>query len=204
MAVYSRWIFPRLCDFLLDRPHVARHRRELLSDVTGDVLEIGFGTGLNLPHYPEHVRKITAVDPNPGMNRLARLRAEQAETEVDVLPLRGEELPFGDGTFDTVVSTFTLCSIDAVDRAVGEVYRVLRPEGRVLFLEHGLSHEPGVRKWQRRLNPLERRLGGGCRLDKDIPAIARRQPFRRVEVREFDLEKIPKTHGHLYRGTAAK
>lgn len=204
MGFYSRVVFPHLCDFLLGRPQVARHRRELLAGATGEALEIGLGTGLNLPHYSPHVRKVTAVDPNPGMHRLACRRAARFGIEADLRPLRGEALPFKDETFDTVVSTFTLCSIDEADQAVAEVYRVLRPGGRFLFLEHGLSPDPGTAKWQRRLNPLERRLGDGCRLDKDIPALVRRQPFRSVEVREFDLERTPGTHGHLYRGTAVR
>jgi ubiquinone/menaquinone biosynthesis C-methylase UbiE len=136
----------------MKRPFIAKHRQGLLAHAYGKVLEIGFGTGLNLPHYPEQVRKITTVDPNIGMNRLAQKRIEQSGIEVDQRILRGERLPFEDGTFDCVVSTFTLCSIEKVNQAVAEIYRVLKANGRYLFLEHGLSPEPAVQKWQRRLN----------------------------------------------------
>jgi ubiquinone/menaquinone biosynthesis C-methylase UbiE len=204
VGFYKQVIFPRLCDMLLDRPFVAKQRRELLAHAHGDVLEIGFGTGLNLPHYPGRVRKITTVDPNPGMHRLAQKRLKKTRIEVDRRVLSGERLPFEDGTFDCAVSTFTLCSIEDVRQAVSEMYRVLKPGGRFLFLEHGLSPEPSVQKWQRRLNWLEMLLADGCHLDRNIKALVAAQPFSSVEVEEFYLEKTPKTHGYLYRGIATK
>src|SRR4051812_21428926 len=149
-------------------PALSEQRKRVLADVGGEVLEIGFGTGLNLAHYPQHVRRITTVDPNPGMNKLARRRAAESEIEVDHRTLSGEELPFDAGRFDCVVSTWTLCSIPDVGRAIGEVYRVLRPDGRLVFLEHGQSSDPGVWTWQRWLNPVQRVLGDGCRLDLDV------------------------------------
>ena len=204
MGFYSQIIFPRLCDLSLGRPFVAKHRRELLAKASGKVLEIGFGTGLNLPYYPEHVHKIMAVDPNLGMHRLAQKRIKQAGIEVEQKALSGERLPFEDRTFDCVVSTFTLCSIEDVRQALSEAYRVLKPGGHFLFLEHGLSPEPNVQKWQRRLNWLEMRLADGCRLDRNIRELIAAQPFSSVAIEEFDLEKTPKTHGHLYRGIAIK
>ena len=204
MGIYSQVIFPRLCDLLLGRPFVTRRRRELLAHATGDILEIGFGTGLNLPHYPAQVRKITTIDPNVGMHRRAQQRVRRSGIEVDQRVLRSEELPFGVGTFDCVVSTFTLCSIEDVAGALGEAYRVLRAGGTFLFLEHGISPQPDVRKWQRRLNWLQMRLAGGCHLDRDVRALVAAQPFASVEVDEFYLEKVPRTHGYLYRGIATK
>ncbi|MEK6259042.1 MAG: class I SAM-dependent methyltransferase [Planctomycetota bacterium] len=197
-------IFPRLCDFVLDRPFVAKHRRELLSKVDGEVLEIGFGTGLNLACYPEHVHKITVVDPNPGMQRQARSRIEQAGIEVEQRLLSSEELPFDNQVFDCVVSTFTLCSIENVGRALGEVYRVLKPGGRFLFLEHGLSSDANVQKWQRRLNWLQRRLGDNCRLDRNVRALVRKESFGNVRLDEFYLEQTPRTHGYIYKGIAMR
>jgi ubiquinone/menaquinone biosynthesis C-methylase UbiE len=204
VGFFSQVIVPRLCDLLLNKPLLARHRRELLGHAHGDVLEIGFGTGLNLPYYPERVHKLTAVDPNPGMHRLAQKRIKQARIEVDQHVLGGERLPFEDGRFDGAVSTFTLCSIEDVARALREVYRVLKPRGSFLFLEHGLSPEPGVWKWQRRLNWLQVRLADGCHLDRDIKALVAAQPFASVAVEEFYLARTPRTHGYLYRGVATK
>jgi SAM-dependent methyltransferase len=140
--------------------------RELLTHAYGDVLEVGFGTGLNLPYYRSGVHKLTAVDPNPGMYRLAEKRIKQATIEVDQYLVSGERLPFEDNCFDCAVSTFTLCSIDDVARALQEVYRVLKSRGKYLFLEHGLSPEPMVERWQRRLNRLHMRLANGCHLDR--------------------------------------
>jgi ubiquinone/menaquinone biosynthesis C-methylase UbiE len=204
MGFYAEVIVPLLCDFGLNRPFVARYRRELLAHAGGNILEIGFGTGLNLPYYPSHVRKITIVDPNIGMYRRARRRIKQAGIEVDRRSLGGERLPFEDSTFDCVVSTFTLCSIEEVTQALREVYRVLKTGGIFLFLEHGLSPHSNVQKWQHRLNWLQMRLADGCHLDRNIRALITVQPFTSVQIDEFYIEKIPKTHGYMYRGIAMK
>ena len=173
MSLYSRLIFPRLCDWAMRTPHIERLRREVLAKANGEILEIGFGTGLNLGHYPEHVRHLTAVDPGVGMTRIARRRIKMSHIDVDLRVQSGEELPFEDGRFDCVVSTWTLCSIREAGRAVSEIGRVLRPEGRYVFLEHGLGDDPGVQRWQRRLSPLQRRVADGCRLDLDVEALIR-------------------------------
>jgi ubiquinone/menaquinone biosynthesis C-methylase UbiE len=204
VGFYSQVIFPRLCDFLLRRPFLAEYRRQLLANARGNILEIGFGTGLNLPFYPGHIHQITIADPNVGMNRLAQKRITQTTIEVDQRTVSGERLPFGENSFDSVVSTFTLCSIEDVNQALKEVYRVLKPSGCFLFLEHGISPDSKVQKWQRRLNRLQMRLADGCRLDRNIRALVVSQPFSSVEIEEFYLEKSPKTHGYLYRGNAAK
>jgi ubiquinone/menaquinone biosynthesis C-methylase UbiE len=204
MGFYARVIFPRLCDFVLDNPIVAKHRRELLAGAAGQILEIGFGSGLNLAQYPEQVRSITIVDPNTGMNRRAQVRIRKSGISVDQRLLSSEQLPFPDDTFDSVVSTYTLCSIARITSALGEVYRVLKPGGRFLFLEHGLSPDPSVSRWQHRLNWLQMRLGDGCRLDRNIAGFIREQPFASLAVDEFYMDKTPKTHGYTFRGTAAK
>jgi ubiquinone/menaquinone biosynthesis C-methylase UbiE len=204
VGFYSKVIFPRLCDLCLNNRAVASHRRELLAQTHGEVLEIGFGTGLNLACYPASLRKITTVDPNPGMHRLAHKRLRQSEIDVDHRVLGGEGLPFEDCSFDCVVSTFTLCSIAQVHKALEQVYRVLKPGGRLLLLEHGLSPEPKVQKWQRRLNWLQMRLADGCHLDRNMKALVAAQPFSSAEIEEFYLEDAPKTHGYLYRGVIRK
>jgi ubiquinone/menaquinone biosynthesis C-methylase UbiE len=204
VGIDSRLIFPRLCELALNQPFVAKHRQELLADAHGEILEIGFGTGLNLPHYPSHVRKITVVDPNPGTHRKAEKRIEESRIEVDHRLLGGEQLPFDDGTFDSVVSTFTLCSIEEVERALVEVYRVLRPGGQFLFLEHGLNPDPKVQKWQRRLNWLQQQLADNCHLDRNVRELVTAQPFAGVEASEFYLEKGPRTHSYVYQGVARK
>jgi ubiquinone/menaquinone biosynthesis C-methylase UbiE len=204
MGWYSIAIFPRLCDYLLNQPFVTEHRKRLLSQAAGSVLEIGFGTGLNLPHYPQSVHRITAADPNVGMHRLAQRRIRCSTIPVDHRVSRSEQLPLADDSFDCAVSTFTLCSIPGVSQALSEVFRVLRPGGRFLFLEHGLSPDPSIQKWQRRLNWLQMHLADGCRLDRDIKQLVAAQPFCSVESSEQYLERTPKSHGYLYYGHAIK
>ena len=204
MGFYSRFILPGLCNAALDRPLVAAYRREVLADASGDVLEIGLGTGLNLPCYPDRVRRLTAIDPNPGMHRRAQALVEQSGFEVDKRIAGGEALPFDAGRFDCVVSTFTLCSIPEVDRAMAEIYRVLKPGGRFLVLEHGLSPDPKVGRWQHRLNGPQRLVGGNCHLNRDIRRLVARQPFQSLELEEFYLRKTLPTHGYLFKGAAIK
>jgi ubiquinone/menaquinone biosynthesis C-methylase UbiE len=204
MGFYSRVVFPRLCNFVLNNPRVAQHRRERLAHASGEILEIGFGTGLNLPCYPKSISRITVVEPNAGMHRLAKARIEQTGIEVDQRLLGGERLPFEAGSFDCVVSTFTLCSIEQVHQALAEVHRVLKSGGRFLFLEHGLSPEQKIQNWQRRLNWLSQLVADGCRLDRNIKELIKAQPFASVESTELYLEKAPPTHGYIYSGTAIK
>lgn len=202
MGLYADVILPRLLDWTLSHETVTRHRRAALAEARGDVLEVGFGTGLNLPHYPAAVRTLTAIDSSPAMGRLARARIAVSGIPVEQRVLDGERLPFPDETFDTVVSTFTLCSIEDVGRALAEMRRVLKPDGRFLFLEHGLSPEPRVRAWQHRLTPVQRALAGNCRLDRDIAALIEEQGFTVLRLERSYMDGVPKLSGYLYCGAA--
>jgi ubiquinone/menaquinone biosynthesis C-methylase UbiE len=202
MGLYSRYIFPRIMHWSMSRPGLAEERRIALAGVSGDVLEIGFGSGLNLPHYPPHVRKITAVDSNAGTLRLAGRQLEQSPIKVEHTVQSSERLPMSNGSFDSVVSTFTLCSIADVAAALCEVRRVLRPGGRYFFLEHGLSREPRIARWQRRFSPITRWLGEGCHLDRPIRRQVEAAGFRAVECDEHELSAMGKLGGYLYRGVA--
>jgi len=204
MGIYSRLIFPRLCDCVMRQPRLSRLRRELLSAVQGEVLEIGFGSGLNLPHYPERVRKITAVDPNPGMNAVAQKRINASSIGVDHRILSAERMPLGDATFDSIVSTWTLCSIPNVDQALKEIHRVLKPGGKFFFLEHGRSDEPAVQKWQDRLTPLNKKLADGCHLNREIKALIEKTGLNMAHLDRFYMEKAPKIFGSIYQGVALK
>ena len=204
MGIYSRVLFPWGYDFLMSSTAKDEARRAFLSGVKGEVLEIGFGTGLNLPHYPNHVQKITTVDSNPGMNAKAVKRINSSRITVDNRVLSGESLPMEDDTFDSVVTAYTLCSIDNVPQALNEIHRVLRPGGRFFFLEHGLSNDPKVQKWQHRLTPFQKVVGVGCRLDRDMRRIIEDAGFDIVELREYYMSDDPKTHGYTYQGVAEK
>ncbi|HUS40142.1 MAG: class I SAM-dependent methyltransferase [Pirellulales bacterium] len=204
MGLYSNVIFPRYYDWFIDHKHWAGYRQQQLASVAGEILEIGVGTGLNLPHYPPHVRKITTVDPNPGMNKRLQRRIDETGIAVDKHVVGSEQLPFDSETFDCVVSTITLCSIAEVEQAMQELHRVLKPGGRLLYFEHGASPDPQVYKWQRRLNWLQGKIGDGCRLDLDVRAVLETQPFASIETETFYMEKMPSTHGYMYRGVAMK
>lgn len=204
VGFYSKVILPRFYDCLMDRPFWSKYRQAQLADVSGEILEIGVGTGLNLEHYPQHVHKITTVDPNPGMNRVLQKRIVKSGIEVDQRVISSEHLPFDDAAFDSIVSTLTLCSIPNVPQAMRELFRVLRPGGRFFFFEHGLSADLAVQKWQRRLNWLQRTFADGCRLDSDIRGLLSEVPFDAIKLENFYLEKTPKTHGFIYRGEAKK
>jgi ubiquinone/menaquinone biosynthesis C-methylase UbiE len=204
MGLYSRYLFPRLMDSMLSSAEIQNLRKSVLADVQGEVFEIGFGTGLNLPHYPSNVTGITTVDPNAGAKRLAERRIAKSSIPVAHRVLSGERLPFEDESFDSVVSTFTLCSIPKVDQAVHELRRILKPQGRFYFLEHGLSEDPGIQWWQHKLTPLNRRIGDGCHLDRNAGAIIQNNGFRIEHLENFYLTKAPRFSGYIYRGTARK
>lgn len=203
MGFYSHVIFPRLMDWSMSDRTLAKYREDVLSEVSGNVLEIGFGTGLNLPHYPECVQKITTVDVNPGMNSLAQKRIEDSSIQVENKVLNGERLPMADNSFDSVVSTWTLCSIAKVDQALKEIHRVLKPGGKFFFIEHGLSDEPYIQAWQNRLNPLQKLLADGCHLNRHIEQLVKNN-FQILKLEKFYAPNIPKTHSYMYKGVATK
>jgi SAM-dependent methyltransferase len=205
MGLYGRFIFPWVLDHAMRRPPLAAQRAVVLADARGEVLEIGFGSGLNLPHYPPGVTRVVAVEPNPRVSDRARERIERAKMPVDVAGLRADgELPFDAGRFDTALSTWTMCTIPDVAAALREVHRVLKPGGRLLFVEHGLAPDARVRRWQRRLNPVIRFLGQGCNLDRDIEGLVRRSPLSVERCETFYLPETPKIGGYTYRGSALK
>ncbi|PSB10162.1 SAM-dependent methyltransferase [Pleurocapsa sp. CCALA 161] len=203
MGFYSNFVIPYCIDLAMSGSNLGQYRQELLKDVSGEILEIGFGTGLNLPHYPEQVTKITTVEPNLGMQKLARSRIKQSQITVDYKILNGEDLPMRDATFDSVVCTWTLCSIPLVEQAIAEVVRVLKPGGRFLFVEHGLSQEPRVQVWQNRLTPIQKVIADGCHLNRRIKELVEQQ-FLTVTIKQFYAPNLPKVIGYMYQGVAVK
>ncbi|MBI4666658.1 MAG: class I SAM-dependent methyltransferase [Nitrospinae bacterium] len=201
---YRTKIFPRILDWSLDNENVESHRRLVLKNVSGATLEIGFGSGLNLPHYPPHIKKLTIVEPNAGMNALALRRINKSPIEVTSHHLSGENLPEPDDSFDSVVSTWTLCSIDDVDTAVKEILRVLKPGGGFYFLEHGLAENERTGKWQTRLTPLNMVIADGCRLDRDIWRIVENAGLELTERERVVFKNAPGILGRLYLGKAVK
>jgi len=202
MNLYRRIIFPQLLDLALSGERMERYRRQLLAHVQGAVLEIGFGTGLNLSCYPEHIRKITGVDPNPGMGSLARRRIASSPIAVDWQVADAQELPFPSQSFDSVVSTWTLCSIPNVAKALREIRRVLRAGGKLFFLEHGLSEDPQVQRWQNCLNPIQKVIADGCNLNRDMARLIQGAGFRFEQLERFYMPDQPRFIGYTYQGIA--
>lgn len=203
MGWYGRWVFPRLIEWTMAGEPFATYRRQVLAEVSGNVLEIGFGTGLNLAYYPDTVESLTVIDPNPGMAAIAAPRIEQQSLPVTSQPLRGESLAMADNQFDWVVSTWTLCSIADIDQALEEIRRVLKPGGKFVFIEHGLSPDPTLQRWQHRLTPLQKRIADGCHLDRAIADLVQAHlPLATLDT--FYANDLPKVGGYFYRGVAVK
>lgn len=202
MSLYRHHVFPWVLELVMTQRVFRRFRREALAPAAGRILEIGFGTGINLAFYPPGVRRLVALDDNPGVAPRAAPRIAASSVEVEHHRLSAESIPFDSASFDTVVSTFTMCSIPDLQAALAEVRRVLKPGGRLLFLEHGLSPDPGVARWQKRLNPAWQVVGDGCHLDRDATAEICRAGLEIERVRNFYLPKSLKFAGYMYLGAA--
>lgn len=202
MGFYDKHILPHLINCACGLPAMMAERAKLIPQARGRVLELGIGTGLNLPFYD--ARKVTGifgVDPAVEMNKKARERAAKSLIAVEIVALELAQIAADDHSFDTAVTTFTLCTIPDAVAALEEVRRVLKPEGELLFCEHGLSPDASVHAWQQRLSPLWKPLAGGCHLDRDIPAIIEAGGFRIIEMEKRYL-KGPKAMTYVFRGRA--
>jgi ubiquinone/menaquinone biosynthesis C-methylase UbiE len=199
--IYEKRVFPYLLEMGMRR--MADLRPAALSQATGEVLEIGFGTGLNLPHYPESVRSLAAIDPMDALPERVQERIDAVRFPVERQALRADgALPFDAGRFDTVSVTWTLCTIPEVEVALAEMRRVIKPDGRLLFIEHGRSDDAGVARWQDRLNPLQRFLACGCNLNRQIDELIDKSGFELLHLDRFVMEKTPRLLGSMYRGVA--
>lgn len=202
MGLWSRHVLPRLVDRLCGAEEIGALRGEIVPLARGEVLEVGFGTGLNLPFYdPARVARLIGLEPAEEMFAMARRRAPVA-FPLERLALEGERIPLAPESVDTVVVTFTLCSIADVASALGGMRRVLRPDGRLLFLEHGAARDPRVLRWQARVNPVWKRVFGGCHLDRDVPALLRAAGFAIESLHEGVVDGAPAIAGYGYRGVA--
>ncbi len=176
---YDRHILPHLLDFACGIRPVRRQRQKLVPLACGRVLEIGIGTGLNMPHYDKNrISHITGLDPALQMHAKARRRIAHAGLNVDLVGLSAEAIPQPDASFDTIVCTYTLCTIPDPVAALREMRRVLKPGGRLLFCEHGRAPDESVRRWQNRLTPNWKKIAGGCHLNRDIPALLAEAGFK--------------------------
>lgn len=202
MGLYRRYVLPRLIDTFMRNEEVTRLRAAWIPKARGQVLELGIGSGLNLPFYSSAVKRIYGVDPSRELQKMARARAATTPLDVEFLTQSAEEpLPLDDGSIDTVVMTWTLCSIPNVSQALAQARRVLRPDGRLIFLEHGRAADPQVVRWQDRITPMWKRIGGGCHLNRQIDALIGDAGFRIAEL-TTDYLPGPRPMTFTYQGLA--
>ena len=203
MPVYRDHIYPQLVRMLGNPKPIRDIRQQIIPLAHGTVLEIGVGPGVNFVYYdPRRVHKVYALEPNPGMLRLAEPQPCRTMLDIAFLDLPGERIPLADGTVDTVVSTFTLCTIPGVVEAIRGLVRVLKPDGTLIFFELGLASDPQVRRWQVRLEPIYRRLFQGLYLTRDIPALITQGGFKIEQLEAAYIAAFPKSTTYCWWGTA--
>jgi ubiquinone/menaquinone biosynthesis C-methylase UbiE len=202
MGFYADHVFPHLMDWTLGTRRFQEQRELALASAQGHVLEIGFGTGLNLPHYPKAVTSLAALDPATLLPRKVARRISRGSLPVELVRLSAETLPFEDGRFDCAVSTWTLCTIPDPVAALREVRRVLKPGGTYVFLEHGRSDDARVAKWQDLFNPTQRVIACGCNLNRPIDTLISQGGLKIDRLDRFLLSGVPRIAGEMYRGVA--
>jgi SAM-dependent methyltransferase len=204
MGFWTDHIVPRITDAALDNRDVRRHRERAVAGLRGTVLEIGFGSGLNVPVYPPEVERVLAVEPSTLGRQRGAERIAASPVPIEFVGLDGQAIPLPDSSVDGALTTFTLCTIPDVDAALLEVRRVLKPGGELHFLEHGLSPDPGVARWQHRLDGFEQKVAGGCHLIRPTDRLLRDAGFEIRELVEDEMAgpKFMRPWGHLYEGVA--
>lgn len=203
MGLYERVVLPRMIELACGTGPVGKQREKIVPLAEGRVLEVGMGSGLNLPYYdPDRVERVWGLEPSEGMRRRAQRSLRRAAVDVEWLSLPGEEIPLEDASADTVLLTFTLCTIPDFRTALAQMHRVLKPGGRLLFCEHGVAPDESVRRWQARINPLWRKLAGGCNLNRPIPAYLEQAGFAIQELQSMYLPSTPRIAGFNYWGVA--
>jgi ubiquinone/menaquinone biosynthesis C-methylase UbiE len=201
MGFYQKRIVPYLVHTSMRQETLVPYRERVVSGATGRILEIGIGSGLNLRYYSERAEYVIGLEPSPKLLAIAAEAERRAGLSFELVKGSAETIPLEDKAIDTVLTTWTLCTISAVNRALSEMRRVLKPDGRLLFVEHGLSPEEKVRRWQNTLNPVWKRLAGGCHLNRAIPQLIERAGFR-IERIDTGYMKGPRPMTFMYEGRA--
>jgi len=204
MGWYGEHIFPHLMEWVMGGEEFQKQRSLVLTRANGTVLEIGFGTGLNLPHYPAALSSLHAIDPAHMLPRKIAERSAAIPFPLQIQRTSAETLPYNARSFNFVVSTWTLCTIPDPVKALLEVYRVLKPDGVFLFLEHGRSEDAKVAAWQDRFNPVQNIIGCGCNLNRKIDQIIAQAGLMIMTLDRFRMQSVPRLGGEMYRGAATR
>lgn len=205
MRFYDEKVLPYVIDKACSMGQVMKLRSQVVPQARGVVLEVGMGSGINLEFYnPDHTELVYGLEPSEGMRRKARGNLAKSPVKVEWLGLPGEQIPLEDESVDTVLLTFTLCTIPDWLAALRQMHRVLKPDGVLLFLEHGQSPDVGVHKWQDRITPTWKKIAGGCHLNRPISELIRQAGFEVQELENLYMPKTPKIAGYIYKGRAVK
>ena len=203
MSLYDKYILPRLLNCACSARPMIYQRQKVVPQAEGKVLEVGIGSGLNLPFYDKSkVKKIWGLDPSEELNRMASKVATEENLEVDFIISGAENIPLPDDHVDTVLITYTMCTIPEVEQANQEMKRVLKPGGKMIFCEHGKAPDPNIHKWQNRINPLWKKIAGGCNLNRDIPGLIKASGFKLENLETMYLPSTPRIAGYNYWGYA--
>lgn len=202
MGFYNRWILPQVIEVAMRQKNFVPFRERTAGAAHGRVLEIGIGSGLNLSSYPAGIETVCGVDPSAELLAKASVRVANVQFPVRLVEASSEKLPLEDRSFDTVVMTFTLCSIPDVGAALLEIRRVLKPEGELLFAEHGRAPDPDVMRWQDRITPVWKRIGGGCHLNRKIDDLVQAAGFRLERLSTGYQKSAPRPFSFFYEGSA--
>ena len=204
MSFYEDYCLPHLINFACGMQDIQRQRAKVVPEARGRVLEIGMGSGLNLPFYdPAAVEMVWGLEPSTGMRKKAQANLARSPLEVRWLDLPSEQIPLDDDSADTVLLTYTLCTIVDWEKALGEMRRVLKPSGHLIFCEHGRAPDAKVRRWQDRINPTWKKIAGGCNLNRAIPELITSGGFD-IESLESEYQSGPKFGSYQYWGTATQ
>ncbi|MBW0146277.1 class I SAM-dependent methyltransferase [Marinobacter arenosus] len=205
MNFYEERILPHLIDWVCSNGQVMKLRSQVVPRARGVVLEVGMGSGINLEFYdPERVDLVYGLEPSEGMRRKAQDNLSRSAVNVEWLDLPGEKIPLENESVDTVLLTFTLCTIPDWRAALDQMMRVLKPEGELLFLEHGESPDTGTRTWQHRVTPAWKKVAGGCHLNRPISELIEAAGFQVTELENLYIPKTPRIAGYVYKGRAVK
>ncbi|MEW6472282.1 MAG: class I SAM-dependent methyltransferase [Actinomycetota bacterium] len=202
MGIYDERVLPRIINLACNVKPLRRLRERVCAGLHGQVVEVGFGSGLNIPYYPPEVSAVAAIEPADTGWKLAGKRLAAAGVPIERQGLDGQSLPLADDSCDAALSTFTLCTIPDVEAALREIRRVLKPGGELHFLEHGLAPDESVRRWQHRLEPMQKRLFGGCHLTRPVPDLLTKAGFTITELDTFYEKSAPKPWGAASLGVA--
>ena len=203
MSLYDKYVLPKFLNCACGSKPVARQRKKVVPLAEGKVLEVGIGSGLNLPFYDKSkIDELWGLDPSEELSEMARKVADSEQMEVNFISSGAEEISLPDSHFDSVLVTYTMCTIPEVIRANGEIRRVLKNGGKMIFCEHGEAPDENIRKWQKRINPIWGKFAGGCNINRKIPSLIEDSGFDIIELEEMYLPRTPRIAGYNYWGYA--